>query len=83
MKTKTNVSDVFNVPLHKNDISALLEILDFSLKAASVLAKQELVKGAGVQAAQQMSQIAAESQELYQYFSKHLNIGEPTDGQAH
>ena len=83
MKTKVNDAEIYKIPLHKGDISALLEVLDFSLKAATVLAQQELTKGGGIKAAQQMNKIANESQELYSYFSKQLSIGEPNDGQVH
>ncbi len=71
--------NLINITLSEEEISILLNILDFSRMAGALLAHQEIIKGTGVKGAKHMDQISKDSKSLYNYFLKHLAIGEPTE----
>jgi hypothetical protein len=78
--TNKNVLDIFNVQLHYGEMKALMEILDFAHRAATVLAHQELIKGSGAAGASKMASIARDAKELHYIIAKNTDIGDPVSG---
>lgn len=74
---------IYQIPILTSDIEALIAVLNFADKAATMLAHQEIKQGSGVTAAAKFTRLSRDAQELVTAFIKHIEVGEPTDGQIH
>lgn len=80
---KERPSEVFQVALTTEDMEAIIEIMNFANTAAAMLAHQEITKGSGYAAAAKYNRMARDAQEFSALMVKHLDVGEPEDGQIH
>lgn len=69
--------NLISIPMRKDEIAVLLETLAFARKAAITFSTEEIKRVAGMEAARSFRLIAQNAEDLYDYMSKHLNIGEP------
>ena len=71
-----NEDGTINVKLHVGDLTALLDILDFTYTTSRFLSMQELDKGTA-NSAIKMQRLSRDAQALHDIVTKTLEIGEP------
>lgn len=79
MSSNTNNDDeeVVNVMLFKNDLSIMLDILQFTKVLTSDLAKQQQSKNFSVEDSVKLQKISQGASQLYKLLHHHMDIGEP------
>jgi hypothetical protein len=80
---KPAANDLLTLKLHYGEIKALIDILIFAKSSAKVLTDLELKKGFGTSAANRMSEIARDAQELHHLLVQYIQVGEPEDDEVH
>jgi len=81
--SNNKISQLFHVPMMTNDIEVLIELLSFADRAALTLATQEIKNGSGIASAARFNRMSRDAQDFMAVLTKHIDVGEPTDGQVH
>jgi hypothetical protein len=74
--------EVYNLQFTKNEITALIKVLEFANSAATIVAMQESQKGTPA-GASKMNGLAADSKEIKSIVLQSIYIGEPETDEIH
>lgn len=80
---KPDPARLINVQMTAADAEALIEVLNFSSQAATMLAQKELENGFGANNALRFNRMARDAKEFVTILTDHVAIGEPDDGGVH
>jgi len=83
VEDENNTSAILYVPLSANDIKILIDIMNFVDLATDTLANQELKRPGGFSIAAKYNKISRNAKDFAMVLDKHMEVGEPTDGQIH
>lgn len=74
---------VCSLQLLEEDVKTLIDLLNFTKQAANMLAAQETQKGGTIVGAVRYDRMSRDARDLSALLIKHVDMGEPSDGQIH